>query len=129
VNDDRETIVAAMWQAWVAKPGDDYVIRGRALAALTDQDLQSRFVEAYKTLAADFGASRNWRDTSDAGAEFQLRNQEPPFALIVKEMEVIQAALLELIEENPALWEMIERELKCELEPIIRMLIDPKAKS
>jgi len=127
-----EALSMALWQAKAAERVDEYVARGRRLAALSEEHLRKWYATSHKDWVADPQNLDHCRDVFDADAEFQLRGQDPPFALVVKEIKAMQALAKEISERiraSPTLRAMFESELRDELEPIARKLLDPKAKN
>ena len=111
---------------------DEYLARGRRLAVLSKEHLRECCTASYKAWAADPQDLDHCRDVFDADAEFQLRGQDPPFALVMKEMTALSTVAKEIVEriwDNPTLRAMFKSELRDELEPIARKLLNPKAKS
>jgi hypothetical protein len=61
----------------------DYLIRGRALRGLDDDQLKERWTVAFK---AWFYDRTKYRDLEDATAELQLRDAVPPYETVSGEL-------------------------------------------
>jgi hypothetical protein len=70
-----------------------YVERGRAFSALGLEDLEARYVEAFRQWVSARGAPEASPALNDVSAEFQLRSLEPPLHLVRPEMEELQEEL------------------------------------
>jgi hypothetical protein len=65
----------------------DYVVRGRRLAELDDEELTQRWVGLWGIWAMREFDSIEQVALDDIVAEMQLRDREPPFELVADEME------------------------------------------
>lgn len=63
----------------------DYLDSGRDLASLSIEDLEGRFVAAFKARVANVAQASDAND--DAEAEYILRSIEPPYHLVKAEIE------------------------------------------
>jgi hypothetical protein len=124
---DLAALVAALLQVYAAQADDDYLARGRSLAAVGGQELQERYEQAYKAWAGDPHNLDKSRDASDVLAEFTPAQPIPVSAPIRKELEALNArakSAIRRIRKDPALREAWERKYG----PIASILLDPKAK-
>ncbi|OMI05515.1 hypothetical protein BSN85_24800 [Bradyrhizobium brasilense] len=64
----------------------DYASRGRKHAGLSDDELKSQWVDAYRSLASDFINSEWWQIEGDFHSELLLRGIEAPFDLVKDDM-------------------------------------------
>jgi hypothetical protein len=120
---DPDLAVEALVEAYCDQSVDDYLARGRSLAALDDQAPRERHVQAYKAWAADVKNPAYLRDVADMDAEFKLRDQYPPFELVSEEMEVVLALAREVIKDTA-----VQKEFLRQFESIAKAL-DPKSRN
>jgi hypothetical protein len=71
---------------------EDYLKRGRRLAAVGGDELKSLWVAAFKEFATNLGKPFDARNFEDTSAEFAARREEPPFDLVTSEMAALRAA-------------------------------------
>ncbi len=72
---------------------EDYLRRGRALAAADSSELKQRWVETYRTWCGDV---RNWelqRIANDIESELSLRREEVPIERVVEEIQALADSL------------------------------------
>ena len=78
----------------------DYATRGRKHRDLSPDDLSAAWVHAYERLATEFTNRDVLLVQNDLTAEYELRNEEPPYALVMDAMdrhaENIKAAISKL---------------------------------
>jgi transcriptional regulator with XRE-family HTH domain len=107
----------------VLEAAADYAARGRKFAALSDSELDKRYVEAFQKVVDN---PVNWDNRAikcDLDAEFQLRQREPPLERIREEIERLgELGIRELkrIEaEDPERWAEINRDIAEEFEQFL----------
>ncbi len=72
---------------------EDYLKRGRALAAIASEELKARWVETYRLWCEDV---RNWelqKIANDLESELALRREEVPIERVAVEMQTLAEAL------------------------------------
>ncbi len=81
-------------EAWLANQAlerlQDYLKRGRSLAAAQLETLNSRWVYLMRSWAEDVRGKADHREREDIEAELQLRKVEPPFDLVKGAMATLR---------------------------------------
>lgn len=95
-------------RAWIEnKPLEQaqaYVRRGRFYAGLPTDEVKERWVAAFRRMVGDVRDTSLQREPNDLEAELTLRQEQPPFERVRKEMDEFTAAAvaaLELLKRNP----------------------------
>jgi hypothetical protein len=91
-----ESLANAVVQNALMNETSDYVARGRRFAELDTDDLNARWVTAFRALFVNHDLHHR-HDFDDADAEFRLRQLEPPHDLVRSEL----AAMAEELRANP----------------------------
>jgi hypothetical protein len=65
----------------------DYAARGRKHRSMSPDDLSAAWANSFKQLAEDFINADLMLAQNDLTAEYELRGQDPPYALVSKEMD------------------------------------------
>jgi hypothetical protein len=98
----------------------DYVARGRIFAALLDDQLTARFIEAVRTAADDPTKWERRAVQNDIESEFQLRGGKPPYGLVADQIDRFcanaAAAMERLKEEDQDRYAEIAREIANDFE-------------
>jgi hypothetical protein len=90
-----------------------YLKRGRQLADIDDQELNRRWIVAFKTWAAEVAAGfqSGHRERLDLDSELMLRGKEPPFESVAEECRVL-LAFVKVQVSNPDNRESLENAAK-----------------
>ena len=100
---DRQ--VSGVAQFYVAKQSVDsmqtYLARGRPFQALSDEQLQERYVQIIQQWASAPTNPFSRRLAEDVHSEYALRNVLPPQNLVAAELKLIGLAVTRLYEELP----------------------------
>jgi hypothetical protein len=94
--DDIASLANALVQNAHMNETSDYVTRGRRFAEFGIEDLNARWVTAFRGLFVNHDLDHR-RDFDDAEAEFRLRQSEPPHEMVRSEL----AAMAEELRANP----------------------------
>ena len=89
--EEAKNLAAAIVQNLGTQNIEDYVARGRPLAALSDEELKQHCVFSYKMWATNPLDPAHCRQTGDADVEYQLRGQFPPYELVMDDVEKLCA--------------------------------------
>jgi hypothetical protein len=93
MSDDLSKDVLGWIQSESVDDTADYVARGRKYAGLPDEEAKSQWIHAFRSLANDFVNSPWWRIQSHLTSELALRGLEPPFELVLEDMEKLSKGL------------------------------------
>jgi hypothetical protein len=94
--DDMAVLANALVQNAHMNETHDYVTRGRHFGELDIEELNARWVTAFRGLFVNHDLDQR-RDFNDADAEFRLRPSEPPHDMVRSEL----AAMTEALRANP----------------------------
>ena len=109
-------------RAWIEnKPLEQaqaYARRGRRYADLPTDELKERWVAAFRRMVDDVRDTSLQREPNDLEAELTLRQEQPPFERVRKEMDAFTAAAvaaLELLKRDPAKFAKADQEVMNEI--------------
>jgi hypothetical protein len=90
-----------------------YLKRGRQYADIDDQELNRRWIAAFKiwAAAAAAGVQSGHRERLDLDSEIALRGREAPFESVTEECRVLQAVAKAQV-SNPSIRESLENAAK-----------------
>ena len=77
----------------------EYARSGRKHRCLSDEDLEKKWIDAFRAVANDFTNGALWQAQSDLVAEFALRDKTPPYGLIAVEQKQLLARMMLAAEE------------------------------
>ena len=91
--DSENNLVLVYLQNQRIEALDAYLKRGRPLADIDDQELNTRWIVAFKiwATAVAAGVQRGHRERLDLDTEIALRGREPPYASVTEECLVLRA--------------------------------------
>jgi hypothetical protein len=108
-----------MMQAKAVDAAADYVRRGRAHRGLTDADLAGAWVAAFRAYSHNPDPARPFRlALEDLEAEQNLRQIDPPFDAVRRDIERLKAAAMQVwaqLKAAPEHFEEVERDLQLDL--------------
>ena len=108
---------------------EDYLKRGRRFKEKEIGFLKGRWVELHREMF-DFN-NTNEEERHDVNAEIKHRGEEPPFEMVMKELDAFAEKLLNEMEriekEEPERHEEANRDLLIELANFLRHLKNPSA--
>jgi hypothetical protein len=110
-------------EGWLASDATDkladYAGRGRKHRHLSDEDLLSGWLAAFKLMADDVRDYERRAVEQDYNSEFFLRKKEPPYDLIREDFERYIAetsrAIEDLKRDDPAKYEEIARSIDADI--------------
>jgi hypothetical protein len=97
-----DSLVEAFLQSELMDERAGYLQRGRRFSELSDAELQTQWTLATKAWILERRES-DQQKMSDLGAELGLRDIEPPYHTVEREMEAVQEEIREESPNNPAL--------------------------
>lgn len=110
--------ISKLTQAWIEnKPLEQaqaYVRRGRCYAELPTDEVKERWVTAFRRMVTDVRDTSLQREPNDLEAELTLRQEQPPFERVRKEMDEFTAAAvaaLELLKRDPEKFAKADQEV------------------
>lgn len=83
----------------------DYLRRGRPYAGLAPDDLQARWIAAFRDFAADIGDDDDLVRLYDLEAEYRLRGLRLPEELVEAEQEMLDRDMAEWLTNDPQSWD------------------------
>jgi hypothetical protein len=114
--------ITKLTRAWIEnKPleqAQSYARRGRRYAELSTEELKERWVVAFRRMVADVRDTSLQKEPNDLEAELTLRQEQPPFERVRKEMDAFTAAAvaaLELLKRDPEKFAKADREVMNEI--------------
>jgi hypothetical protein len=114
--------IAKLTQAWIEnKPLEQaqaYVRRGRRYADLPTDEVKERWVVAFRRMVSEVRDASLQREPNDLEAELILRQEQPPFERVRKEMDEFTAAAvaaLELLKRDPEKFARADQEVMNEI--------------
>ena len=93
--DPENELVLAYIQNQQLEAVEDYVRRGRQFAGIDDQELDQRWIAAFKiwVAAAVAGVQNDHRERLDLDSEIVLRGREAPHRSVMKEWLLLQVII------------------------------------
>jgi hypothetical protein len=92
-NSDKDNIVHSWVNSSSVDDIADYAARGRRYETISDSELSSAWVQAFKASAQNIHNKEQRRLQIDYGAELSLRGIQPPFDLVRDDMELMFASI------------------------------------
>lgn len=114
--------ITKLTRAWIEnKPLEQaqaYVRRGRGYADLPTDEVKERWVAAFRRMLGDVRDTSLQREPNELEAELTLRQEQPPFERVRKEMDEFTAAAvaaLELLKQDPEKFAKADQEVMNEI--------------
>lgn len=93
----------------------DYLRRGRPCAGLAPDDLQARWIAAFRDFAADIGDDDDLVRMFDLEAEYRLRGLPLPMELVAAEQEALDRGMEDWLAEDPDSWDQMADQMVKEI--------------
>jgi hypothetical protein len=106
-----ESLARAYLDNQTTSETEDYLARGRSLGALSDAQLATHWVNAFKAMVASSSNEPAFRRVADAHAELGLRNQVAPYERVIEQMLVLFEIALKATERSEG-WDLPIEDLK-----------------
>lgn len=114
--------ISRLTQAWIEnKPLEQaqaYARRGRRYAEIPTDEVKERWVVAFRRMVANVRDPSLQREPNDLEAELTLRQEQPPFDRVRKELDEFTAAAvaaLELLKRDPERFAKADQEVMNEI--------------
>jgi hypothetical protein len=95
--DTEKDLVLSYLQNSILEQAENYIKRGRSLSKVDAGELKDRWVHAFRRMVAAAQSRQpesnlNRRDRTDIEAELLIRNVDPPYDAVRKEMKALSSA-------------------------------------